>query len=57
MRPRNFYDPPFIAMNDSGTFWRCSHGKTRFATKTGCGHCALLRPREWLGFIKGRLGL
>lgn len=28
---RNFYDPPFVSMIDSGTFWRCPHGKTRWA--------------------------
>ena len=53
--PRNFYDPPFVAMIDSGTFWRCPHGKTRFSTKPGCGWCALKRPLELLGFLIGRI--
>lgn len=52
---RNYYDAPFIAMIDSGTFWRCPHGHTRFRTRPGCGRCALFRPRHWLTFIKGRI--
>jgi hypothetical protein len=37
-RPRNFYEPPFMTMIDSGTFWRCFHGVTRFGD-AGCPHC------------------
>jgi hypothetical protein len=54
---RNFYDPPFVVMINSGTFWRCPHGKTRLGSKPGCGHCALVRPRHLLGFLLRRLGL
>lgn len=52
---RNFYDPPFIAMIDSGTFWRCPHGHTRFRSKPGCFRCALVRPRALPGFVLGRI--
>lgn len=43
---RNMYDPPFIAMINSGTFWRCDHGYTRFSGST-CWRCAVRRPRRW----------
>ncbi len=55
MSERNFYDPPFISMIDSGTFWRCPHGHTRWRDKPGCGRCVLYHPRRWWAFIKGRL--
>lgn len=54
MSDRNFYDPPFVAMIDSGTFWRCPHGHTRFRSKPGCGWCVLVRPRRWLSFLGKR---
>lgn len=43
---KNMYDPPFIAMIDSGTFWRCDHGYTRFGDET-CWRCAVRRPLRW----------
>lgn len=43
-RPRNFYEPPFIAMVHSGKFWRCPHGMTRFAEEGGCEPC----KAEWI---------
>jgi len=43
---RNYYEPPFVAMIDSGTFWRCPHGETRFGD--GCRSCAIAKPLTYL---------
>lgn len=43
---RNFYEAPFVAMIDSGTFWRCPHGETRFGD--GCRGCAVAKPLTYL---------
>jgi hypothetical protein len=52
---RNFYDPPYVVMIDSGTFWRCKHGHTRLRSLPGCGFCAIKRPSVWWSFIRHRL--
>jgi hypothetical protein len=52
---RNFYDRPFVAMIDSGTFWRCKHGHTRFRSAPGCGLCVLKRPSRWWAFLRARV--
>jgi hypothetical protein len=41
-RPRNMNEPPFYTMINSGTFWRCTHGVTRF-DENGCVAC----DTEW----------
>lgn len=43
---RNYYEAPFVAMIDSGTFWRCPHGETRFGN--GCRGCAAAKPMTYL---------
>jgi hypothetical protein len=51
-RPRNYYEPPYIAMITSGQVWRCPHGTTRFMAR-GCWRCGLRRPIE---FFRHRFG-
>jgi hypothetical protein len=46
----NLYDEHYL-MVDSGTFWRCRHGKTGFAGE--CWRCGFFHPfrliRNWWG--------
>lgn len=40
---KNLYGgPPFIVMINSGTFWRCDHGYTRFGGN--CWRCGIWHP-------------
>ncbi len=43
----NLYIPGPL-MIDSGRFWRCKHGFTRFKS---CWRCGLFRPWEWLHHV------
>lgn len=42
----NLYEPPYILMIDSGTFWRCDHGYTHF--KGHCWRCGVRHPIRFL---------
>lgn len=45
----NMFDAPYVAMIDSGTFWRCDHGRTRFAKRT-CHSCGIRRPVKYVKY-------
>lgn len=43
---KNLYEAPARYMIDSGTFWRCDHGYTRFAGH--CWRCGIWHPIRFL---------
>ena len=50
MNNKNLYEPHPIQI-DSGTFWRCDHGKTGFGKEMkwiGCFWCAVRKPIIYL---------
>lgn len=50
----NLYDPHPL-MIDSGTFWRCAHGTTGFASGLrwiGCADCRKENPEGYARFHK-----
>jgi len=50
----NLYGPHSLQI-DSGTFWRCKHGKTGFGKNLswrGCLRCAISNPRGYIRFKK-----
>lgn len=48
----NFYKPHMLQI-DSGTFWRCKHGRTgmkNWMEYEGCTQCALENPKAYFIF-------